>query len=196
MMDLRVGDPWPIERRKIGHLHGIGARDRERISGSAVEPLFEMKDLVGTTGHAPRPVQLRLPVERGLHGVLDRRGASGHEEEVREVIRDGQLPKRLNEAGVLAAVDVTVRRIGESRRHQRRAKALVLHTRVVVTDRQGREVGVAVQVLLAGQSIHHNCPVGLLQIDHDVKPINEDVRLKGGENLAGRDSDAFIQDDL
>jgi hypothetical protein len=196
IMDLRIGDSGPIERREIGHLHGIGARDRERVSGAAVEPLLKMEDLVGPAVHAPRPVQLRLPVEGGLHGVLDGWGASRHEKEVRKLAGDSELPEGTNEAGVLAAVHVAVRRVGEGRRHERRSKPVVLHPRVVVADRQRGEVGVAIQVLLAGQGVHHDRPVGFLEIDHDVEAIDEDVRLKGGKDLAGRDGDAFIQDHL
>jgi hypothetical protein len=137
-----------------------------------------MEDLVAAAIVSIRPIALRLPVEGSLHGVFHREGAAGNEEEMGKGIGDGDLPERLDERRELPRVHVAVGGIAERRSHQRSEKRLVLHLRMVVADWQRREVPIAVEVLLALQGIHYDGTVRLLEIDDDVKAVDQDIALQ------------------
>ncbi len=154
-----------------------------------MERLPEVEDLVGASFDACGPVPLRFPVERGLHGVLDRQGPAGDEEEVRKLLGYGDLAQRLYEGGELPGVDVRIGGIGGGGAHERLTETRLFHHRVVVPYRKRGEVRVTVQVLLAGQRIHHHRAVGLLEVDDDVEAVDENVALEDREHLVVAYSD-------
>ena len=157
-----------------------------------MERLAKVEDLVGSPLDPARAVELRLPVERGFHGVLDRRGSPRNEEQMRKLVRNGEFPERPDEGGKLAAVNVAVRRIRQRRPHEGRTKILVQHAGVVVPDRQRRDVRVAVQVLLGRDRIDHDGAVRGLEINDDVEAVDQDVGLQNREDFARRNGDACI----
>jgi hypothetical protein len=71
-VDVRAGNPRPIELWEIFGLCRIRIGDRQCVAGPTVEGVPKVENLVRSTFHTASTILLSFPIERRFHGVLDR----------------------------------------------------------------------------------------------------------------------------
>src|SRR5688572_11424130 len=144
-----------------------------------------MQDAIAATFDAMAAIHLALPIERGLHRVLDCKRSAGNEKEMAEFLRSSQLAKCLDETGEFTRVDVAVGRIGKRGDEQGFLKSLVLHFWMFVSDLHCGEVAVTIDVFFSLERVDNGRTARLFEIDHQVKAIYQDIFLENRENLVG-----------
>ena len=140
---------------------------------------------------SPRPrgqVLADLPVEGGLERVLDREGAALDEEHVVGVaLRHREVREGLDEASEVLRVDVARRGLRQGRFHERFPELGVLHLRMVVADRNGREAGEEVQDRPVAARVVEVGAAAPLHVHDDVVPVDEDVAGEDVEDVLRRE---------
>ena len=185
--ELRVHDSRPLELREVHRLPRVGGvRQGEGVAGPPVEGLLEVDDLVPDLAAVSLPEVLpHLPVEGGLQGVLDADGAPLDEVQVRGVARGDRDPReRLDEACHLRRVDVAVRGLRQRGPPELLEERGVLQLRVVVPDRDRREVREEVEDLDVVKAVVDDAPARAVEVHDDVVTVDEHVPAERVEDVS------------
>ncbi len=183
---LGVLDPRPVELGEQVDLARVGVGQRHGVARAAVEGLAEVDHLAAPVAlEAARPVAPHLPVEGRLEGVLVGQRAALDEEQVAHVLGLADARQRVHEPGVLDAVEVGERGLEAGHPGQDAQELGLAQGRVVVADGVRAEEGQEVEELAPAAGVVHPGAVALLDVEHQVEAVGQDVAGQVGVHVTG-----------
>ena len=141
-----------------------------------MEGLAEVDDLVAELPDVPLPEVLAdLPVEGDLEGVLHGQGPALDEEQVVEVLGQGQPAEGVHELGHLHGVEVRVGDLVEGGALQLGQELRLEHLGVVHAQRRRGEVGEEIHVLAVLPGIVDVGALALFEVHDQVESVRQHI---------------------